>query len=358
MNGFYVGEHSGLDPFGHYNGTTVPLDWDLAEEYTLSDNFYSSVLDYSLPNHWHIVAGQAPAQENVTQEGGINKTKFNVSTVIQYDHQYLNESNATESIEDALARDPRVTWDYYDFPLSNYSNASSIQLNANGTQIEHIGLAYAYFNPQAAKYESYTSEFDSHFVNNTRFYSDARAGRLPELSWLIPPGQFSDHPPDNSTDSQAWLASVVDALEASPDWNSSVMYITWDDYGGFYDNMDPPAVYGQQLGFRVPLLIISPYSTAGSVSHQFGYFESVLRLMEWRFGLGCITKLDCEAPLPLWGFNFSGPPRAPILFPTNFSLASYPYDSNWNASALGPPAPYFPPEEFTYFPDGEAPDID
>lgn len=367
MNGFYLNENLSCkscgdnDSFGHYNGSTDPLYWGLAQEYTLSDAFYSSVMSYSLPNHWHIVAGQAPPK-SVTYNAlgftlGQNYGTKIVNTMIKADHTLLNQSNDTRSIEDVLLKS-NVSWDYYQGGLANYSSAIQIITGDNGSSITQIGPAFAQFNPQAAKAESYNASFAPHFVANTRFFTDARSGNLPNLSWVMPPGQYSDHPPDNATLAQEWLASVVDAVESSPEWNSTALFVTWDDYGGFYDHVDPPVMNGQQLGFRVPLLIVSPYTSRGFVSAQPGYFESVLRLMEWRFHLGCITTLDCRAPLPLWGFNFARTPRAPMLFPTNFNQSTYPFNPKWNTTGGVEVGGYYPPEAFTYFPDGEAADDD
>jgi phospholipase C len=357
MNGFYAAEHSGLNPFGHYNGTTAPIPWDLAEEYTLSDNFFSSVLSYSLPNHWHIVAGQAP--QIIVRNGTLGCTCIPANTTIANDHAYLSEANQTKSIEDELIHNTSVSWKYYEYALGTYANAIKITTNSQGNLITGTGRAYDYWNAQAAKAESYNASFSSHYVLNSQFYWDAKNGTLPDLSWVIPPGQDSDHPPDNSSLAQGWLASIVDAVEASPEWNTTAIYVTWDDYGGFYDNVAPPTYQGQQLGFRVPLLIISAWTKAGFVTSQMDYFESVLRLMEWRFHLGCIAVLDCKAPLPLVGFGWNlKTPRAPIMFPTSLANATYPYNPNWNGTAKVPLGSYTPPSEFVNFPDGQAPDID
>ncbi|HEV8049038.1 MAG TPA: alkaline phosphatase family protein, partial [Thermoplasmata archaeon] len=263
----------------------------------------------------------------------------------------------TKSIEDLLLRS-RVSWRYYDSALGSYSKAIQIHLNAAQNQIVSVGLAYNPWDPEAAKAESYNASFVTHFKMNTQFYADARIGSLPNLSWVIPAPDDSDHAPHNSTTAQTWLASIVNAVEASPEWNTTALYITWDDYGGFYDHVAPPKYDGQQLAFRVPLIVVSPYVRQGAVTHAMGYFESVLRLMEWRFHLGCIAVLDCNAPLPINEFNWSQTPRAPIQFPTNFSQASYPYDPTWNRTGAVPVGQYVPPTEFTYFPNGEGPDID
>jgi phospholipase C len=353
MNGFYAAENSGLTPFGHYNATTAPLDWDLAEEYGLSDDFFSSILSYSLPNHWHIVAGQAP------QQIVGNFTAIDQGATVAGDHKYLNQANSTRSIEDLLLGS-NVSWKYYDYTLGTYSEAIQVPGSGGtgGSGGPFEGQAYNYWNPQAAKAESYNESFISHYVTNTAFFGDARNGSLPAISWVIPAGQDSDHPPDNSTLAQSFTASVVDAVESSPEWNRTALFITWDDYGGFYDGVPPPQVdAGQQLGFRVPLLVISPYTPADYIGSSMGYFESILHLMEWRFQLGCITELDCNAPLPLNFFDFGQAPRAPMLFPTTFSDMVYPIVPA-SLAAHVPVGAYYPPSNFTYFPDGEAPDID
>lgn len=342
MDGFYTAEGNGRTPMGYYNGSTAPLYHDMAEQYALGDNFFSSLLSYSLPNHWHIVAGQAPA-ESVYHVFG-----WNVTPAAQRgnDTLYRAEANQTTSVEDLL-NNTTVSWKYYDTWLNNYTGAQKDNPNK-------IGRAYGYWNPQAAKFESYQPWFVNHFVNNTDFYGDARNNTLPQLSWVIPHEVENDHPPQNSTIAQSYVASVVNSVEASPAWNSTVIYLCWDDFGGFYDHVAPPQSNGrQQLGFRVPLMVIGPYVRENYVSHSFGYLESVLHLMEWRFNLGCITTADCTAPIPLDMFNFNAAPRPPMLFPTNFFNASYPMPLQSSITpTIHPSSGYYPPPMFASFPNG------
>lgn len=352
MNNFYNAEASGLDPFGYYNGSTAPIYWDLAEQYALEDRFFSSTQDYSLPNHWHIVAGQAPSQivQNFTwlapgQPG---------SATVPGDLEYLNQANRTRSVEDLLLNS-LVTWKYYDFALGDYSSA--IQLNDTpGASI--TGSAYDYLNPQAAKVESYNSAVSGHFVDDTEFFSDARDGVLPALSWLIPPGLYSDHPPHSSALAQSYVAAVVNAVESSPDWGTTALFVTWDDYGGFYDGVAPPLVNGTPLGFRVPLIVISPYVRAGTIDSEPAYFESILHLMELRFGLGCITNLDCNAPLPLAAFDFTGAPRPPFLFPSSVANATYPIAPQSSGAVWASPPAYNPPPNLVSPAGQSVPDVD
>ena len=307
MDGFYPSEASGREPFGHYNGSLVPIAWDLAEEYALGDDFFSSALSYSLPNHWYLLAGQAPP---VTINEGFSKPT--------YRHVYLNEANGTRTVQDLLNASPSVTWKYYDWALSNYSAAINTRPGLDGS-------AYNNWNPLAARAESYTQWYASHFAPRSDFFNNTAAGKLPDVSWIVPAINYSDHPPANLSAGESFIANVVDAVEASPEWPSTAVFLVWDDYGGFYDHVAPPSIDPLGLSLRVPMIVISPYTPAGLVVHSLGYFESLLHFVEWRFGLGCLTLRDCNAPLPFGYFNFNATARAPLLFPSNASLAVYPY---------------------------------
>jgi len=303
MDGFYQAEATNLT-FGHYNQTTEPIYWDMAEEYASSDNFWAANLSYSLPNHWDLIAGQSPA---------ISYNSYIKTPTDRY--TYRAESNATTTIQDRL-NGSSVSWDYFDYSLLP-ENLSFQNLG--------FGTAYDYWNPMAARAESYSSAFDSHFLDRTDLVSDILNGTLPNISWAIPSPQDSDHPGYNGSAGEAWVSSLVDTVEASQYWNSTVIFVTWDDYGGFYDHVAPPRLLGgAQLSFRAPVLVISPYAKENYISHVPLDFYSLLRFVEWQFGLGCVTALDCLAPLPLDFFDFNQTPRLPILFGDAWNTTPYP----------------------------------
>jgi phospholipase C len=304
MNGFYLAEGSTPEPFGHYNGTTIPVDWDLAEQYGLADDFFSSAASYSLPNHWFLVSASPP---------GIIERNFPGAGTVASKHQYLNESNATLTLQDELTNSS-VSWRYYDWALPNYTKAINPAPASD---------AWNLWNPLAARGQSYATSERSHFAPETRFASDASNGTLPSLSWVIPPALYSDHPPYNVTAGQTWLASVVDAVEGSPEWNSTVVFVSWDEYGGFYDHVAPPVLDGVGDGLRVPLLAIGPWVKQGVIDHAQMDFGSILHLMELRFGLGCLGPRDCQATLPMGMFDFNRSARVPILI-HGYASASYP----------------------------------
>ena len=213
MNGFIKAEGT-IESVGYYNQSTIPVYWDIAQEFGLGDQFFSSILDYSLPNHWFLVANNTPAEalKNafVFQAPGTaaNATETADRTT------YLAQANATLSAEDLLAASPNVSWKWYDSPLfSKYG----VAIQQNGDEPG----AFGYWNPQAAKAESYSAKFDSHFVARSTFFQNAANGTLPDVSWIIPAFNESDHPKANLTQGQNWVASLVNAVESGPDWNRS-----------------------------------------------------------------------------------------------------------------------------------------
>ncbi|MDD5308867.1 MAG: alkaline phosphatase family protein [Deltaproteobacteria bacterium] len=167
-----------------------------------------------------------------------------------------------------------------------------------------------------------------HFKTMNDFYADARAGRLPDFSWVestIGGSKATDeHPPANVQLGQSFVANVVAALFASPDWPRSALFWTYDEHGGFFDHVPPPractpdaiepiATKGKvegrfdMLGFRVPFVVVSPFSRAHHVSHRTYSHASALRLVEARFDLPALSRRDANAEPPFDLFDFASP---------------------------------------------------
>jgi phospholipase C len=158
---------------------------------------------------------------------------------------------------------------------------------------------------------------------------DIGQGNLPAVSWVIPTGQDSDHANTNQGTGPSWVASIVNAIGQSPYWKDTVVFITWDDWGGWYDHVAPPVskVFGYyELGFRVPLLVVSPYTPAGYVSQKQHDFGSILRFVETAFNLGRIPPgnfADARADDLLDFFDFSKPPRTFVAIPTRVPASHF-----------------------------------
>ncbi|MCI4372694.1 MAG: hypothetical protein L3K02_03520 [Thermoplasmata archaeon] len=316
MNGFYAAEKHTNETFGHWNGSEIPIYWDMAEQYGLGDDFFSSVVSWSEPNHWYMIAGQAPALS-------VNASKHTLATPLEL-HAYLNQANSTRTVQDLLNQTNQtktVSWKYYDYALQTYQMAIN---HAQGTG------AYSAWNPFQARAETYNSFEAGHLVGRSHFFTDLKGPSFPNISWIIPESNDSDHPPSNLSQGQQYVASLVDAVETSSYWKSTAIFLSWDDYGGFYDGVNPPVLDSLGLSIRVPLIVISPYTPAGTVVSGLGYFESTLHFMEWRFlNDSYLDARDHNAPLPFDYFNFNQTARAPFLFPTNWAKAAYPMTNSW-----------------------------
>jgi phospholipase C len=163
-----------------------------------------------------------------------------------------------------------------------------------------------------------------------QFYADAYKGHLPSVSWVIPSGDNSEHPPGRISTGQDHVVRTINAIMSGPDWKSTAIFLAWDDWGGFYDHVKPPKVDGQGYGIRVPGLVISPYAKQGYVDHQTLSFDAYLKFIEDDFlgGQRLNPKTDGRPdPRPdvrenakilgnlVDDFDFNQKPRKPMLLP-------------------------------------------
>jgi phospholipase C len=173
-----------------------------------------------------------------------------------------------------------------------------------------------------------------HQVDNVQglgaFYRAARRGGLPAVAWITPSQRVSEHPPGLVTAGQTWVTDLVNALMRGPDWKSTAIFLTWDDWGGFYDHVRPPRVDREGYGLRVPALVISPYARRGYIDHQVLSSDAYLKFVEDDFLHG--RRIDPRTdgrpdPRPdvrenakilgnlAHDFDFAQRPRPPLILP-------------------------------------------
>ncbi|PWU78869.1 MAG: hypothetical protein DLM72_20380 [Candidatus Nitrosopolaris wilkensis] len=152
-------------------------------------------------------------------------------------------------------------------------------------------------------------------LQRAQIFTDLKNGNFPQVSWVMPSFPISEHPPANITSGMNWVKHVINAIMNSPYWNSTAIILTWDDYGGFYDHVAPPQIDKYGLGFRMPTIIISPYSNPGYIDHTQYRFESMLRFIEWRFSLQPLTERDLHANNLLNAFDFNQKPNLAHIVP-------------------------------------------
>jgi phospholipase C len=166
----------------------------------------------------------------------------------------------------------------------------------------------------------------------SNFFAATAKGTLPAVSWVEPNGTVSEHPPALVSAGQTYVTGLVNAIMRSPDWDSTAIFLSWDDWGGFYDHVVPPVVDRNGLGLRVPGIVISPYAKKGYVDHQILSHDNYNKFIEDDFldgeRLDPATdgrpdpRIDVREASPLLGnlvsdFNFSQRPRPPLLLPVH-----------------------------------------
>jgi phospholipase C len=280
---------------------TAPY-WSMAQQYVLADRMFASDADGSFIAHQYLIAGQANSEVNYPLgtwgcSGGSGSTIHQVTAQRKITTTTVPVCQDYQTIADEL--DTRgLPWRSY--AASGPGPHGSIW---NGFQaVNHI------FNgPDWVK---------DIIAPQTQFLTDVPAGKLAAVTWVLPDYQDSDHAGNGSNTGPAWVANVVNAVGQSQFWNTSVVFVVWDDWGGWYDHVPPPQLDYDGLGFRVPMLCISPYAYRGKVSHARYEFGSILRFVENNFGIGQLARSDARAtPADAGCLNYRAKPRAfiPIL---------------------------------------------
>ncbi len=304
-----LGPEPGHNPeqvMGYHDYHEIPNYWDYANLYVLDDEFFESAAAYSLTSHLYMLAGQS---------GGYMGTPQPYPQ--RYDFPEITE----------LLKDQNITWKYY--------VTSGNKTDAQGHAIEPAALQktnpdkYQLWNPLPAfpKVQNDPTQRVK-MVDTSEFYSDAANGTLPSVSWVCPylGSQLSDHPAfgEDIREPMDYVTGLVNAVEQGPDWDSTVIFVAWDDWGGQYDHVNPPFVDQYGFGLRVPCLVISPYAKQNYVDHTTYSFDSWLKLIEERFGLPSLTQRDKWANDMMNSFDFTQQPRAPVTLATTLKGTPYP----------------------------------
>jgi phospholipase C len=262
-----------------YRADSAATYWQLARQFTLCDRFFSDVRGPSHPNYFMMTSAQTPI---------------------------VNTPFPTDECPDFC----------YDIPtLAN--------------RLDDQGLSWRDYGGILTDIKSVVGRPEVMDRQDAQFFTDAAAGTLPNFSWLnsdfLENGDnLSGHPVGSLCTAQQYAAKVINAAMASPQWESTAMFLVWDDWGGFYDHVDPPVVEkwtdGTPLryGFRVPCIVISPYARSGYVSHELHSFVSVLHFAEMVYGLKPLTDRDANASMLLDCFDFGQKPLRPkpLAMPT------------------------------------------
>ena len=258
------------DVMGYHDNREIPNYWLYAGRYTLQDHMFSSAASWSLPNHFYLVSGwsaNCPTLDPMSCVGTVNMTQAQEKFDFPWaDLTYLLHRNA-------------VSWKYY-VAEGTSPDCDGMTPNACATTVQNPGTP-SIWNP-LPYFETVKSDGE---LGNVQELSDLKedlaAGTLPSVSWVVPNGNQSEHSPAGLMSAgQQFTSSVIDAIMASPAWASTAIFISWDEWGGLYDNVVPPVVDKFGLGLRVPGLLISPWARPGYIDHQVLTFDNYNRLIE------------------------------------------------------------------------------
>ena len=304
MDGFVAAQGSNVT-MGYYDYHTIPYYWDYASQFVLFDNFYSSVMADSLPNHLYLVAGQSGGLTFDERNGAFN---FTSSSIQNGEFDFNSIANEMEA--------NGISWKYY----------------------AGFALSLTNWNPMPAFSSiAHNETMQNNVVDTSQFVIDVQNNKLPSVSFVMPQNDsVSEEPPGNLTLGEQSVVSEVNAVMSSPYWNSTAIFLTWDDSGGWYDHVTPPQVDAFGYGFRVPCLIISPYARQGLIDHTQGDFTSILKFIETDLSLPSLSTRDAQANNLMEAFDFAQSPNPPLALPGPFLANHYPLTYPDGALYTGP----------------------
>jgi phospholipase C len=305
----------------YYTNRTIPDYWDYASYFALDANFFSSQLSYTYPNHLYEVA--ARSNQNLTSNISVDQPLYNLT--------YPTIINQLTKLG--------ISWNYY---TGNWNDSwdckpfNSTLIKANGTYKgfgSYYGVLEDFPGIQLNTTIANGKPLCKHLQNDNDLLAKISKGELPQVSWVNPNTTDSEHPGNIATipTGQLYVSNIINAIMSNSTlWKSTAIFITWDDFGGYYDNVAPTQVDQYGYGFREPLIVISPYVKPGIYyGHPYGTEEDLsafLSTIESNWHLQSLTNRD-NADAPLWYmFDFKQTPLPPLLMPDN-ALGVYPVQS-------------------------------
>jgi phospholipase C len=298
--------------YKYVNPSEVAQYFQLAEQYTFADRMFQSNQGPSFPAHQYIISGtSAPspdsdffAAENVSGHLPAGSGSFLNSGCTGVDQ--------TVALIGPLGSESQhVVPCFEHLTLIDLLNPANISWRYYTTGSDWENTLWT--APDAIRHLRFGSSWNYVIPSPVQVLLDAANNQLPAVSWVIPTGQNSDHAGTNKGTGPSWVAAVVNAIGNSSYWANTAIFITWDDWGGWYDHVAPPIYNVYEDGFRVPLIVVSPYARAHYVSHKVHDFGSILKFIEENFHLPSLGYADLRADDLSDCFDYD---QAPLAFKT------------------------------------------
>ncbi len=316
----FVGPDLQPDVMSWHDAREIPNYWTYAERFVLQDRMFAPADSWTLPAHLFLVSGWSAVCQDPNDPMSCSSDK----DLRGYGRHYYGDPPVYGWTDITwLLHQHGVSWAYY-VGTGTCSFGPCTELPGAW------GSTAAGKSPLPGFTTLYETGQQANIQTHPRFIEAARTGTLPAVSWVVPGNGVSEHPQSRGTirNGMAYVTRLVNEVMTGPDWESSAIFITWDDWGGFYDHVPPTVVDQMGYGIRVPGLVISPYAREGYIDHQTLSFDAYLKLIEDRFlggerldpaslgrpdsrpvvreDLGVLGDLTAE-------FDFTQPPRPPLI---------------------------------------------
>ena len=337
------------DVMGYHDGRDIPNYWAYARTFVLQDHMFEPNASWSLPAHLYEVSAWSAycskhddpkscknaldAPGKTPDFGGQPDASGKKPIYAWTDLTYLLHAHS-------------VTWGYYVMKGTESDCKGGAGMPCPPVKRDKRTPKIVIWNPESAIYTvtpgiwNPLPYFDtvrddgelSRIQPLENFYTQAREGTLPSVSWIAPAGRVSEHPPALVSVGQSWVTGLINAVMQGPDWKDSAIFLVWDDWSGFYDHVVPPVVDENGYGLRVPAMVISPYAKPHYIDHQILSFDAYLKFIEDDFlgGLRLNPKTDgrpdprptVREDVPILGdltkdFDFDQQPRHPLVLSTH-----------------------------------------
>jgi phospholipase C len=295
-------------PFSYVPQDQVEPYFTMGERYTFADRMFQSNTGPSFPAHLYLVSG----------DGAFVADNPNHLETTSYAWGCDSPKDARVSLIDPSGEEVPGPWPCFDFPtIADVALQNGVTWRYYAPPIDSLGNIWSAFD--AIRHIRYSPQWGNVVSPETKVLEDARSGNLPAITWVVPSAQNSDHafPHANTAHDVGvtgqygpeWVASVVNAVGNGPLWDSTVVLVVWDDWGGWYDHVTPPQLDRMGLGFRVPFIVIGPYAKRHYVSHVQHEFGSIVRFTEEVFNLPSMRTTDERSDALRDCFDFSQQPE-------------------------------------------------
>lgn len=317
------------DVMGYHTDQEIPNYWAYAKNFVLQDRIFESNASWSLPSHLYMVSEWSAKCSSTDPMSCQNELQNpdRAKKGLVGDPEKMGPAKYAWTDLTYLLHKNNVSWGYYldEGTQPDCANDAMFCL----PRPQKLGVPQIW-NPlpwfQTVRDDGELSNIQS----IDKFNEAAKNGNLPAVSWVVPNGKHSEHPPALVSDGQAYTTNLINTIMQGPEWDSTAIFLAWDDWGGFYDHVPPPQVDQNGYGLRVPGLVISPYAKQGFVDHQTLSFDAYTKFIEDDFLNG--QRIDPandgrpdprptvrENVSPLGDlsqdFDFNQSPRPPLILP-------------------------------------------